>query len=99
MPIFHQKPRLRWVTMHTKRGDKGDKQHEIDMPNKKVAQRNYIPLKLGWLGFTLGWLGFALGPRGYLDTNMLVSVTQNARVGCLDQREDPTKMGLRSGGI
>ena len=29
-------------------------------------------------GLALGWLGLAFGLRGYLDTNMLVSATQNA---------------------
>ena len=33
------------------------------------------------LGLALGHLGFALGPRGFLDTNMLVSVTRNHRDG------------------
>ena len=36
---------------------------------------------LGPLGFVLGLLGFALGPQGFLGTNMLVSATQNTRVG------------------
>ena len=46
--------------------------------------------------------GFALGVTqifAFLDTNMLVSPTQNSGVGGLSQRQDPTQMVLRRSGI
>ena len=57
------------------------------------------------LGFCVGGnanLYFALGVRqilAFLDTNMLVSPTQNCGVGGLSQRQDPTQMVLRRSGI
>ena len=51
------------------------------------------------MGFMLGPRWFVRGPRSFLDTNLLVSVMQNVHVGGLEQREDPTYMGSRSGGI
>ena len=61
--------------------DHEDKQHEIDMPNvnpnANVNQLDHIPTLA--LGLTLGWTGLAMGMRGFLDTNMLVSVSKNAR--------------------
>ena len=65
----------------------------------------WVDWGLCWVdwGVTLGSLGFVLvvafGLRGFLDTNMLVSVMQNRRIGDLNQREAPTQMGLHSGGI
>ena len=47
---------------------------------------------LGLPGFALGLPGFALGLPGVLDTNMLVSVTQNSCVGGHIQREAPTRV-------
>ena len=50
-------------------------------PNTKLANATIFyllvfGLTLGWLGFALGTRWFVLGPRDFLDTNMLVSVTQ-----------------------
>ena len=44
-------------------------------------------------------LRLVLGPRGYLETKMLVSVTQIDCDGGLSQPEAPTQMGSLSGGI
>ena len=73
-------------------------------PNANFSQSNHIPsailgLALGWLGFALGPQWFVLGLRRFLDTNMLVSVTRNDRVGHDPQREPPTQAGSRSGEI
>ena len=43
--------------------------------------------KLGLLGFALSPFWFTLGPRVFLDTKMLVSATQAARVGGRSQHE------------
>ena len=40
-------------------------------------------------------LGLALGPQGFLDTNILVLVTQKFHVGGHAQQEPPTQSGSR----
>ena len=42
-----------------------------------------VGLALGPWGFAFGLWGFMLGPRGFSDTNMLVSATRKYRVGGL----------------
>ena len=60
------------------------------------TQRNLYSTDLHW-GFALGVtqiLGLTSGVRhifAFLDTNMLVSPTQNSGVGGLDQRKAPTR--------
>ena len=68
--------------------------------NAKGPNANYIPLA-GVGGFS-EILAFALGETqilAFLDTNMLVSPTQNSRVGDIAQRDGPTQMFLRRSGI
>ena len=44
-------------------------------------------------------MGFVLGARGFLDTNMLILVMENRRVGGFAQCEAQKRMGLCSGEI
>ena len=72
------------------------KQHEIYMANARILRwgpnATYIP-PARVLGLALGVmqiLAFALGIMqiiAFLDTNMLVSPTQNGRVGGLNHRD------------
>ena len=82
--------------------EKIDKQDEIDMANLNLNANlaNATMFHLFVLGLVLGWLGFALGPRGFADTNMLVSVMQNASIRGLDQHVgslDRLLRGFREG--
>ena len=54
-----------------------------------------------WLALGFGVWRLASGNANFhiLDTNMLVSPTQNAGVGGIAQRQPPTPGILRSGGI
>ena len=58
------------------------KQHEIDTPNTNPSargtQRKHIP------PLALGLRELAFGPRGILDTDSLVSATQNTHIGDLN---------------
>ena len=72
--------------------------------NAKLPNAEYIPparvgVHVGYHRLTLGSPGFALGLPGFLDTNMLVRVTQNARVGGHTKREAPTRVVSRCSGI
>ena len=63
----------------------GNKRHGMYMANVKPMQKCptwsiFHLLALGLPSFALGSPGFVLGPPGCLDTNMLVSATQDARV-------------------
>ena len=58
-----------------------------------------ITMRTCCLCATLGRLGVKLGLQDFLNTNMLVSPTQYRRVGCLNQCEARTRMGLRCSGI
>ena len=73
-------------------------------PNARRPNTNYISLarfgsaSLGVGSASLG-IGSAMLGVGFLDTNMLVSPTQNGRVGGLNQRDGPARVVLHFSGI
>ena len=61
-------------------------------------QPKLVGSRIGLIRTHIGLIG-ALGPRGFLYTNMLVSLTPNCRVGGLNQRDGPTQVVLHCSGI
>ena len=98
-PIFHQKSHLRWVA--------NAREQETNNMNS-TCPTQIEPLHTQRELYSTGscWVspGFALGPPGFFDTNMLASACVwgleqcvgdlEPHVGCLDQREDPTRSGF-----
>ena len=72
------------------RNRKVDKQHEANMPCLALLCPRY-----GQREEVTQILGFALGTRRFLDTNLLVLVTQNARFGVMPNAM-PNREGVRS---
>ena len=76
-PVFHQKPCFLLGNFRIANAEKMHKQHEIKMANVNLSLMSPTQTIFHWLvlGLALGQRGFTLGQQGFLDTNMLVSVT------------------------
>ena len=97
-PIFHQKTCLRWVRNVRKKCTNNMKLTCPTQTQTLCTKYTYIPPALVGahighyrveFGLMLVAQWFALGPRGFFDTNMLVSQTGNAHVWGSTQRQAP----------
>ena len=66
--------------------------HTLAYPTETIFHWLTLGLTLGPQGLAFGPNGLALGLPGFLDTNILVKVTQNRCVGGQDQCETPMRV-------
>ena len=89
-PIFHWK--LRSLT-NANEMNTNNMESTWPMPALRLGTQRDLDSTCSRWGFVLEVtqiLGFALA-QGFLDTNMLVSQMQNSHIGCIAQREPPTR--------